>query len=204
MIAPIQVVIVPIIFKKKAEKVLEVAQEVYTQLRNAGLRVHLDNRAMSNGRKYYHWEIRGVPLRVEIGPRDVEKGNVALVRRDTREKIFIAQDSAIKEINNILGRMQDDLWTAAKQRHASWVYQTQDLEEALDLIDTNKGVVEIPFCGSEECAQKVEQRLDGLKFLGIPARYLSSLNEKPAVEENLFCAQCMEPVQQYWRISKSY
>lgn len=204
MIAPIQVVIIPIIFKNKGEEVLEVADQFYKDVRNSGLRVTYDTRDMSTGRKYYHWEIRGVPIRVEIGPRDIKKGNVAIVRRDTKEKVFIPQTEAIKEINNILNRVQEDLWTEAKNRHNEWVHQTQDLEEALEFVEANSGVVEIPFCGSEECAQKVEQRIEGLKFLGIPARYLPALNATPAEESNIFCVECMEPVKKYWRIGRSY
>ncbi len=204
MIAPIQIVIVPIIFKKKEKEVMDVVNKFYKDVRHAGLRVNLDTRNMSTGRKYYHWEIRGVPIRVEIGPRDVKKESVAVVRRDTGEKQFIPITDAISRINEILNDMQDTLWESAKSRHQSWIYQTQDLEEALDWVDSNKGIVEIPFCGSEDCAKKIEQRIEGLKFLGVPDRYLSALHDEPEEDENLFCAQCMEPVKRYWRMGRTY
>jgi len=209
LIAPIQIVIVPILFKNKEDPVRQACEETFKELRKAGLRVHYDTRDMSPGKKYFHWELKGVPVRVEIGPRDVQKGHVAIVRRDTREKAFIPKEEAVAYLNDLLSTIQEDMWTAAKNRHREWVMRTDDLEEALDFIDTNQGMAEIPFCGTEECAATVEKRVDGLKFLGIPSEYLHVLHpesnhdteEEP---EKIFCAQCMIPVSQYWRIGRPY
>lgn len=203
-VAPIEVVIVPILFKNKEEMVLDVCQSMFTKLKQAGLKVRIDTRDLSPGRKYFHWEMRGVPLRMEIGPRDVAKGNVCLVRRDTKEKLFISQEEVIGEIPIILSQMQEDLWNAAKTQHLEWKMRTDDLDEALDFVETGKGIVEIPFCGKEECAASIEQRLEGLKFLGIPEEYIPALNSEIKEEKGIFCAHCSEPVTQYWRIGRTY
>ena len=79
-----------------------------------------------------------------------------------------------------------------------------NLEEALDFVDQNKGVAEIPFCGSEECAQSIEIRVDGLQFLGVPDRYLEDINESIKLESGIYCAHCQKPVDKYWRIGRSY
>ena len=204
MIAPIQLVVVPILFKNKEDAHEQDVGLMLAELRNSGLRVRIDDRKLSAGKKYYHWEVRGVPIRVEIGPRDLEKGNVCLVRRDTREKIFISREKAFEKINELLGEIQDSLWKNAKKAHKEFVFQTIDLEEALDFIDNGKGIAEIPFCGSEECGAIIEQRIQGMKFLGIPDRYLSALNKNPKEEHDIYCAQCGKPVDKYWRIGRSY
>ncbi|MHA1777195.1 MAG: proline--tRNA ligase [Promethearchaeota archaeon] len=203
-VVPIEIVIVPILFKNKEAPVLEAASQTFTTLKEEGFKVKFDKREMSPGRKFYHWELRGVPIRIEIGPRDVQKGNVCLVRRDTKEKIFIPQTEVTSEIRKLLEQIQSDLWEAAKARHIKWNLRTSNLEEALDFIESGKGLAEIPFCGKESCAAAIEQRLEGLKFLGIPEEYIPALNDKSAEEKDIYCAHCQEKVSQYWRIGRSY
>ena len=98
----------------------------------------------------------------------------------------------------------DNLWDSAKERHASWIHRTTDLDVALDIIETNQGIAEIPFCGSEECAADIEQRIDGLKFLGIPDEYLSVLHKEVQEESDIYCVHCSKLVKQYWRIGRPY
>lgn len=203
-VAPIEVVIIPILFKNKEKPVLDAANSLFKSLKEAGFRVRIDLREISPGRKYFHWELRGVPVRVEIGPRDVQKENVCLVRRDTKEKIFIHQNNAVEELRKLLNLIQSDMWKSAKKRHSDWNLRTNDLEEALNFIDEGKGTAEIPFCGSESCAAAVEQRLEGLKFLGIPEEYIPALNETISSEKEIYCAHCMKPVTEYWRIGRTY
>ena len=82
-VAPIQVVIVPIVFKGKEEIVMETSSKVFETLKQEGIRVHLDDRDITPGSKYYDWELKGVPIRIEIGPRDVEQNQVTLVPRES-------------------------------------------------------------------------------------------------------------------------
>ncbi len=203
-VAPIEAVIVPILFKNKEQIVLDVCNSMFKTLKEAGLKVRLDTRSISPGRKYFHWELRGIPLRIEIGPRDVEKGNICLVRRDTGEKDFVPQNEAVSKITSLLQEIQQSLWDSAKENHQQWILRTNDLEEALEYIDAGNGVADIPFCGSEECAAPIEQRLENLKFLGIPEEYIPALNKSVKVEKDIYCAYCSKLVKQYWRIGRSY
>ena len=207
-VAPLQVVIVPIIFKTGKEAVMEACQNMYKELRSAGIRVKFDDRDLSTGKKYFHWEMRGVPIRMEIGPRDLEKGNVCLVRRDIvdkkERKMFIKKETAVSTIKELFPQIYNDLWCGAKEIQKGYTIKTNDLEDALNFVDDNKGVAEIPFCGSEECAKSIETRVDGLQFLGIPERYLGDLNETPEKESGIYCANCQKPVDKYWRIGRSY
>ena len=89
------------------------------------------------------------------------------------------------------------------------VYQTDDLNEAYELIEQNKGVVEIPFCGDEDCAKVLETTISGLKFLGIPDRYLQVLHPEKSEEDlnekkQAFCVNCSNPIKQYWRIARTF
>ncbi len=207
-IAPIQIVIVPIFFKGTEDAVREACEQLTEKLRQAGYRVKYDGREISTGRKYFHWELRGVPVRIEIGPKDLAKDSVALVRRDIadrkKRKQFIPNGQLLGRLQEIMPAIYTDLHNAAKARHKGWILRTVDLEEAIAFVEDNKGIVEIPFCGKEGCAGDIEKRVDGLKILGIPEEYLPALNKNPTVETDIYCAQCMEKVSKYWRIGRSY
>src|SRR3989344_6290050 len=101
-VAPYQAVIVPILFKGKEKEVLEKAESVKEQLRQLGLRVHLDDREHSAGFKFNEWELKGVPLRIEIGPRDVAAGQIVIVRRDSGEKIIVKESEMEQKISFLL------------------------------------------------------------------------------------------------------
>jgi prolyl-tRNA synthetase len=207
-VAPIQVIIVPIYFKGKEQIVKNACQELFQELRSANIRVEFDDKEMSSGRKFYYWEMKGVPLRIEVGPKDIEKQQICTVRRDIQDKQtrkkFIPQLNVVVQIKEMLDQIQTHLWEEAKTRHVSLVKQTTELNEAIDYLDKNQGVMEIPFCGDENCAADVEKQLESLKFLGIPDRYLKALNPEAKEEENLFCAKCGTKAKYYWRIGRSY
>ncbi|QEE15491.1 proline--tRNA ligase [Promethearchaeum syntrophicum] len=204
VVAPIEIVIVPILFKNKEDEVMKVCNEFYDKLKKEGFKVRLDNRKISSGRKYFHWELRGIPIRVEIGPKDIAKNQIAVVRRDIKGKEFVPIDDSINYLHNLLKDIQQSLQKTAKKRHDELIFRTNDLEEAIDFIDKNKGIAEIPFCGEEDCAESIEKRLDGLKFLGIPERYLPILNKRVKKEKEIYCSHCMKPVTKYWRMGKTY
>ncbi|RLI60650.1 MAG: proline--tRNA ligase, partial [Promethearchaeia archaeon] len=203
-VAPIEMVIVPILFKNKEDEILKVCNDFYQKLKKKGFKVRFDDRKISSGRKYYHWELRGVPIRIEIGPKDIEKNQICIVRRDTKKKEFISFDESSDYLTKLLKEIQKNLQKSAKKRHDKWIFRTTDLEEAIDFIDKGQGIAEIPFCGSEDCAASIEKRLDGLKFLGIPDRYLQVLNKKVKKDKEIYCSHCMKPVTQYWRIGRTY
>ncbi len=155
-IAPIQLVIIPI-FKKNTKKlVLPKAKEIKDILKE--LRVELDDREeYTPGWKFNEWELKGVPLRIEIGPRDVERGNVVLVRRDTREKIISPIAEVKSRVEELLNTIQNDLFLKAKRFVEENTHYVEDYEEFKKTIEEKKGFIIAPWCGSSECEEKIKE-----------------------------------------------
>jgi prolyl-tRNA synthetase len=165
-VAPVQVVVVPIIVGSRKEEVLASADAAAETLRNAGLRVKVDRREMRPGAKYYHWEMRGVPLRLEIGPKDLDARVVtAVTRLGARSRIPRADlTSGVAEI---LGRLQDQLLARAEEDLKARVTCAATLAETAAAVKT--GVALAPWCGSRECAEALEQQVDA-SVLGTEVR----------------------------------
>jgi prolyl-tRNA synthetase len=159
-LAPIQAVIVPI-YKNDDEKtrVMEVADRVFLELKNAGIRVKMDDRDnVSSGFKFNDWELRGVPVRVEIGPRDVEKGSVALARRDRpgREgKTFVSQTGLLSTINDLLAEIQAALLRRATEYRDANIHEPKDYEDLKRIVAD--GWAFAYWCESLECEAKVKE-----------------------------------------------
>lgn len=166
-IAPIQVVIVPIPKKDASVDVFAYAREIAEELRKAGFRVHVDERDIRPGRKYYDWELKGVPLRIEVGPRDVEGRKAVLARRDTFEKVTVERDAIVEEVKKTLDAIHENLYNRAKEFLESHIKRVDTIEEAKAVFEDRRGIVEIPWCGDEECGLKMEEELDA-KMLGTP------------------------------------
>ncbi|MDD3622289.1 MAG: proline--tRNA ligase, partial [Methanofollis sp.] len=113
-VAPVQVVVIPIIMKKRAEEVLAAAEALKAELEDSGLRVRIDTRDMRPGAKYYHWEMHGVPMRVEVGPRDLDAGTVVAATRDG-EKMSVQRDEVVTAVPEILGAYAARLRTKAEE-----------------------------------------------------------------------------------------
>jgi prolyl-tRNA synthetase len=208
-IAPIQVIIIPVLYKNKEEIVIEESKKVHEMLKQANIASELDLRDMKSGRKYYEWEEKGVPIRLEVGPKDVEKQAVMMVRRDTGTKQSIPKSELIQTLHRTFNDMISTMKQNTEKYIQEKVIQTEDLDTAYELIEKNKGVVEIPFCGSEDCAKVLETTVAGLKFLGIPDRYLKVLNPEKSEEtlsenKQIFCVNCSNPVKHYWRIARTF
>ena len=159
-LAPIQAVIVPI-FKNDAEKgrVMEAADRVFTELKAAGVRVKMDDRDnVSSGFKFNDWEMRGVPVRVEIGPKDVEKNSVALARRDKpgREgKSFVSQEGLVATINNLLVDIQASLLKRATEFRDANIHDVRTYDELKEVV--KDGWAFSYWCESRECEAKVKE-----------------------------------------------
>jgi len=159
-LAPIQVVIVPI-FKNDAEKakVMEVADRVFAELKAAGIRIKMDDRDnVSSGFKFNDWEMRGVPLRLEIGPKDVEKGSVALARRDKpgREgKSFVSQTDLAVTVSGALSEIQSALLKRATEFRDANIHDPKDYEELKQVV--MDGWAFSWWCESRECEAKVKE-----------------------------------------------
>ncbi len=155
-IAPYQVVIVPIPYKGREEAVMEAAKRIFEGLKERGVRVYLDDREQyTPGWKFNEWEIRGVPLRIEVGPKDVEKGGFTVVRRDTGEKIFVRD---VEEIPALLEKMQDEMRERARKKFEESFVTAESLEEVRRALEEKK-FVRTFWCGSEECEMGVKEEM---------------------------------------------
>lgn len=156
-VAPIQAVIVPI-WRKVAER--DVVEEFVGQVQTAlgsDVRLFIDQRDdKTPGWKFSEWELKGVPLRIEIGPRDVQNGQVVLVRRDTREKQSVALENLPETIAHLLVTIQDDMLAAALQRLEDLTVHVQALDELYRRIADNAGFSKAGWCGSAECEARVK------------------------------------------------
>ena len=154
-LAPIQTVIVPIASHK--EGVIEKATEIYEKLKQK-YRVKLDTRDQySTGYKFNDWEMRGVPLRIEMGPRDIENGICILVRRDTNEKIEVKLDELSSKIGEILELIQQNMFDTCKKRMEAKTTIAHNLEEFQANMNKEQGFIKAMWCGNEECEAKIKE-----------------------------------------------
>jgi prolyl-tRNA synthetase len=159
-VAPYQVVVVPIPPRKGDwnEAVLPKAREVVQALRAAGVRVHLDDRdTQQPGFKYADWEMRGVPLRLEIGPKDVEKDQCVLVRRDTREKAFVPLASVGEQARGLLASIQDALLDRARRFVADNTTRVSTYEEFKRVMADKRGFLVAGWCRDAACEAKIKE-----------------------------------------------
>jgi prolyl-tRNA synthetase len=156
-VAPYQVVIVPIAKGNWRETVLPRALDIRDQLTAQGIRVFLDDRDTNTpGWKFAEWEMRGVPLRLELGPKDIEKSAVLLARRDTREKQSAPMDGLVQTIKTLLDAIQTNLLTRARAFREERTTTAATYEEFKRLMDGRPGFVIAPWCGSADCEAKVK------------------------------------------------
>jgi prolyl-tRNA synthetase len=160
-VAPFQIVIVPILAKGKVEEVMAEARKLRDELLAAGIRITLDERDDRPGSKFYHWEIKGVPLRLEIGGRDIAEGKVSYAVRYDGSKGTFLRGNAIKDSQAMLDKISIDMMSNAKRRLANSVETIKSLENA------PKKILRFGWCGSEDCGRKIEEKTE-LKLLGTP------------------------------------
>lgn len=167
-VAPDQVVIIPIIFKNKAEEVLSYCKELAEKLKDEGLRVHFDDRDIRAGKKYYEYEMRGVPLRLEIGPRDIQNESAVVFRRDNLEKgdISLHSDKFIPEIKDLLKDINENMKDKAWRSFNKHIRSARTVEEAAEKIEIHRGIVTFKWCGDEKCGKDLEEKFK-VDILGI-------------------------------------
>ena len=155
-VAPIQAVILPIAMHKPG--VLEKADELYRELTAAGIRTKVDDRDQSAGWKFNEWEMKGVPVRIEVGPRDMENGVVTVCRRDTLEKSTIAIDALATELPKLLDDVQQGLFAKALAFRDAHVKDVTNMEELGEAVQD--GFARGMWCGSNECELEVKNRFN--------------------------------------------
>ena len=154
-IAPTQVMVIPI--QQRKEGVLEKAQELKSALLEKGFRVKLDDSDKSPGYKFADQEMRGIPLRVEIGPKDMEAGRCIVVRRDTREKYEVALSELATKAEELLQSMQKDMLERARAHVKAHTYEAKTYEEFCDTINNKPGFVKAMWCGDVACEEKIKE-----------------------------------------------
>ena len=159
-IAPRQVVIVPI---GEDNKVKETSMEILKKLIENGIIAFLDDSKKSPGFKFAEHEVNGIPVRIEIGARDLQNNIITLARRDTREKINISKDcDVVSEVNSLMNDIQNNLFAKAKKRNQKQTYECHNLEEVKEVIETHPGFIKAMWCGDEACELKMKE-IKGIK-----------------------------------------
>lgn len=153
-IAPIQVIIVPIAQHK--EGVLDKAAELEARLK-AICRVKTDTSDQSPGWKFAQYEMKGVPLRLEIGPKDIEKNQCVIVRRDNREKTFVSLDELETRLPELLNAVKDGMYQKAAERRSNMTYTAKTFDELKDIANNKPGLVKAMWCGDLACEEKIKE-----------------------------------------------
>ena len=159
-VAPHQVVIVPIPPRKGdwSEQVLPKAREAQVRLREAGIRVHLDDRdTQQPGFKYADWEMRGVSLRLELGPKDIEKDQCVIVRRDNREKLFVPMGELPTRTRRLLDELQDGLLARARKFLADNTTRVTSYDEFKEVMAGRRGFILAGWCRDPGCEAKIKE-----------------------------------------------
>lgn len=159
VVAPVQAALIPVGPAKSRTLVMERFDKLVDDLTEAGIRLRADAREeYSPGWKFNEYEMRGVPLRLELGPRDVESNQVVAVRRDTGEKVVLAQDRLVAEVKSLLTRIQADMLAAARDFQRQHSHQAATIQELEEIIAGPGGFVLAGWCGDGECEVAVKER----------------------------------------------
>ena len=187
-VAPVQVNIIPVAMHK--EGVLEEAKKLLSKLKSAGIRVKLDDSDRSPGFKFSESEMRGIPVRLEIGPKDIEKNQCIVVRRDNFEKQPVGLDNIDVDIKRILENIQKNMYETALKHRDSHTYTALNMEEFEEIINTKPGFIKAMYCGNQDCEDEIKDRT------GATARCIPFKQE----EISKVCVCCKKPAKQmiYW------
>ena len=190
-VAPIQVIVIPVAQHK--EGVLEANRAVLERLCAAGFRVKMDDSEQSPGWKFAEYEMKGVPLRLELGPKDMEKNQCVLVRRDSGEKSFVSLDGIEETVARMLDAIHDGLYAKAKKNLEEHTYPAFSLEEAKAIQQEKGGFIKTMWCGELECELKMKEEA------GMSSRCI------PFAQEHLgdVCPICGKPARHmiYWGVA---
>ncbi len=190
-IAPTQLVVIPVAMHK--DGVVEKATEVLNTIKSAGVRAKIDISEQSPGWKFAEYEMKGVPIRLEIGPRDIENGTCILARRDTGEKITTEIATLSTVVPELLEQIQVDMFQKALKNREDHTYTATSIDEMKDILSKNVGFVKAMWCGEQECELKIKEET------GMPSRCIPFEEEK--ISDT--CSCCGKPAKNmvYWGIA---
>ncbi len=158
-VAPVQVVIVPIIFEKSKKEVMAEAKNIKEKLSKQNILAELDDREeYSAGYKFNEWELKGVPLRIEIGPKDIENKQIVFVRRDTGKKDVVNFGNIAKAAKATLDDIQKSLFSKAKNFLKENTHEVKDFKEFKAIIESKRGMVIANWCGSAKCEAEIKEK----------------------------------------------
>ena len=178
-IAPIQVVIIPIYTNDDKDSVMQKAHQIKDDLSKIDLRVHLDDREqLTPGFKFNDWEMKGIPIRIEIGPKDIAKKQVVLARRHNRTKTSVNMDSLTEEISSELKNIQKEMFDAAKKILDERVVKVSEYQQFKEQLDDGK-MIDCSWCGNQSCEDKIKEET------GADIRVIPSANTK--AETCIYC-----------------
>ncbi|EZQ07003.1 MULTISPECIES: proline--tRNA ligase [Acidianus] len=196
LVAPIQVVVIPIPAKNENDttKIMSYAKEITQILNENNISVYLDEeKDKTPGEKFYYWELKGVPLRIELGMRETNGGSVTIKRRDDLTSKVVIKEKMVDEVKGLLNEVRRSV------RDRAWIFFNQKVKFSTDPDSAKKsleegGIVEVPWCGEDSCGLKVEE-ITGGKVLGYPIE---------SKEINESCIVCKKPAKTTLRIAKTY
>ena len=191
-IAPVQLMIVPI--RQDAEGVLDKAGELRGVMKEAGVRVALDDSDKSPGWKFAEQEMRGIPLRAELGPKDLEQGQVVLVRRDTREKEVVPFDQLESRVPVLLEQIQADMYARAKEHLDTHIHDAASYDAFKDTLENRPGFIRAMWCGERSCEEQIKEET------GATSRCIPFVQEQVAD----VCVCCGRPAKKMVFWGKSY
>lgn len=193
-IAPNKAVIIPILFEKTKDEVLKYCRDIENKLKSFD--VILDDRdTYSSGWKFNEWELKGIPIRIEAGPKDMEQQQVVMVRRDTGEKHFVKITSLTETLSTLLKDMQGNLLSKAKEYLKNSIVEPKDYEEFKNLAKHGK-LCRVKFCGQPECEGQVKEETGG-----VTSRLISSEHE---AQESDMCIFCQKKAEQVTYFARNY
>ena len=190
-IAPVQTMIVPIMQKK--EGVLDKAEEIRERLASS-YKVKVDDSDKSPGWKFSEQEVRGIPTRIEIGPKDIEKNQAVIVRRDTREKIIVSLDEIETKLGEVLEQMQNDMLERAKKHLEEHTVEARNWDEFKAHIEKQDGFVKAMWCGETECEEAIKDETTATtRCMPFEQEHLSDV-----------CVHCGKPAKKMVYFGKAY
>ncbi len=195
-IAPIQVVVIPIFYKEvEREAILKKAKEIFEKLKNSGISTVLDDRSeYTPGWKFHHWELKGVPLRIEIGPKDLEKKQVTLARRDTFERTAAKEEEVVQAVRKMLEEIQANLYRRAKKFLESHITTVKNYEEFKKALKNKGGFIKACWCSSSTCEEKIKEET------GATIRLIPFEKEEPFSN----CVYCGKEAKEVVYFAKAY
>ncbi len=192
-VAPVQCAIIPI--RQQQEGVLDKAYAIRDALKAAGVRVKVDDSEKSPGWKFSEQEMRGIPVRVEIGPKDIEKGVCVVARRDTGEKTEMPIDALAEKLPALLETIQNDMFEAAKAHREAHTYEATNYAQFCQTIEDKPGFVRAMWCGDQACEDKIKEETTAT------SRCMPFVNNDPISDK---CVCCGKPAKHLVLWGKAY